>query len=83
MYKRQISPSSLNFCSCGTVICIETASTSESVICITLGEPCSTREKPLAFVVATSLVIGITVWLDVPVLTSKVTSLKLKDPSAA
>ena len=40
-------------------------------------------ENPVDFVVATSLVIGIVVWLEVPVLASKVTSLKLKVPSAA
>ena len=48
-----------------------------------LGDACGTVEKPVPFVVAISLVIGIVVWLEVPVLASKVTSLKLKVPSAA
>ena len=48
-----------------------------------MGADCGTVEKPVGFVCATSLVIGIVVWLEVPVLASKVTSLKLKVPSAA
>ena len=49
----KISPSSLNLCKAGTVIVIETASTSESVICITFGVDWDTVEKPVGFVVST------------------------------
>ena len=78
----KISPLSLRDCKEGTVIVNETASTLESVIWITLGVACGTVENPVDFVVSTFFVIGIFVWLDVPVLASKVTSLKLKLPSA-
>ena len=79
----KISPSSVNRCNAGTVIWTATALTVSSTIWTTFGLDCETVEKPVGLVLETFLVIGITVWLDVPVLTSKLTSLKLKVPSAA
>ena len=64
----KISPLSLKDCKDGTVIVKETASTVESVIWPTLGVACVTVENPVDFVVSTFFVIGIFVWLDVPVL---------------